>query len=462
MLAALAAAVRERRVASEELVRRSLERIDRLDGPIGAVVALRPDAALAEARAVDDRAARDPGGLGPLAGLPLLVKDGEAVTGMPTTYGSLLFADAPPATEDGLAVSRLRAAGAVVVGKTNLPEFAFEGFTDNRLFGPTRNPWATAWSPGGSSGGSGAALAMGLAPLATATDGGGSIRIPAAFCGLVGLKPTNGLIARSPLPSWIDLSTSGPLATSVADARLVLDVLRGPAPGDPTALPSWAPRPGAAPARLLAAPRFVNYGPLPGGVAAAFDAAAARLGDVLGLPVEPLDAAPFDAASDDDWFLQCAAEELVWLGRDRLERDGDRLTPVAATIFRIATDATLDEYVAARRRRFAYVRELDDLLAGDAILATPTMCVEGLPADGRMPGTDHPGTAADVYNTQTQNLTGHPAISLPAGVCPNGVPFGLQLTGPRFADDVLLGAAERWEAAEPWPRTAPGFDPFDA
>jgi amidase/aspartyl-tRNA(Asn)/glutamyl-tRNA(Gln) amidotransferase subunit A len=135
---------------------------------------------------------------------------------------------------------------------------------------------------------------------------------------------------------------------------------------------------------------------------------------------------------------------------------------VAATIFRIATDATIDDYVVARRRRFAYVRALDDLLAGDAVLATPTMCVEGFGADGRMPGAEHPGTGSDVYNTQIQNLTGHPAISLPAGVGPNGVPFGLQLTGPRFADDVLLAVAERWEASAPWPRVAPGYAPFDA
>ena len=137
MLAELAAAVRDRWTTSEELVCRSLERIDRHDGPIGAVVALRSGEALEEARAVDARAA-DGDDLGPLGGLPLLVKDGEDVAGMRTTFGSLLFADAPPATHDGLAVSRLRAAGAIVVGKTNLPEFAFEGNTDNSLFGPTR------------------------------------------------------------------------------------------------------------------------------------------------------------------------------------------------------------------------------------------------------------------------------------------------------------------------------------
>ncbi len=461
MLAELAGAVRERTVASEELVRRSLERIERLDGPVNAVVALRADEALAEARALDARGAGGSGGvLGALAGLPLLVKDNEDVAGMRTTYGSLLFADAAPATTDALAVARLRAAGAIVIGKTNLPELAFEGYTDNRVFGPTRNPWSPAWSPGGSSGGSGAALAMGLAPLATATDGGGSIRIPAAFCGLIGLKPTNGLIARAPIPSWIDLSTSGPMATSVADVRLLLEVLRGPSAGDPAALPAWTPRADARPSRILAAPRFVDYGPLPAGVAASFDAALAGLASALGLPVEPLDAAPFDALSDDDWFLQCAVEELTWVGRERIEREADRLSHAAA-IFRIGARATVDDYLAARRRRFAYTRMLDELLAGDAVIATPTMCVEGFDAEGRMPGAADAGTPADAYNTQIQNLTGHPAISLPAGISANGVPFGLQLTGPRFADDVLLGIAGRWEAVRPWPLAAPGYEPFD-
>ncbi len=224
----LAADVREGGVTSQTLVASSLGSASaRLDGPVNAVISTRDDAALADAAAIDARVAagEDPG---PLAGLPLLVKDNEDCAGLPTTYGSLLCQDAPPAERDCEAVARLRAAGAVVVGKTNLPEFALEGFTANRLFGDTHNPWALDWSPGGSSGGSGAALAMGLAPLATATDGGGSIRIPAAFCGLVGFKPTNGLIGRDPMPSWIDLSTKGSLATSVDDADVA--VRRAPRP----------------------------------------------------------------------------------------------------------------------------------------------------------------------------------------------------------------------------------------
>jgi Asp-tRNA(Asn)/Glu-tRNA(Gln) amidotransferase A subunit family amidase len=205
MLEELAEAVRERQVSAEELVRMSLERIDRLNPPINAVISVR-EQALEEARALDERGAAGDD-VGPLAGVPLLVKDMEAVEGVPTTFGSLVFADAPAAVADGLIPRRLKAAGAIVVGKTNQPEFAFAGFTDNLVFGTTRNPWNLEASPGGSSGGSAAAMAAGLAPIATATDGGGSIRIPAGWSGLVGHKPTNGVIGRQPIPVWIDLST---------------------------------------------------------------------------------------------------------------------------------------------------------------------------------------------------------------------------------------------------------------
>src|SRR6185369_11544925 len=172
----------------------ALERIERLNPALNAVVAIRAADARREAAALDAVIARggfEPGRLR-LAGIPFLVKDVEDVVGLPTTHGSLLFADAPPATADSGTVARLRAAGAIPVGKTNTSEFAFEGVTDNRLFGRTLNPWNRDWSPGGSSGGSAVALAAGLVPIATASDAGGSSRGPAAVCGLVGLKPTNG------------------------------------------------------------------------------------------------------------------------------------------------------------------------------------------------------------------------------------------------------------------------------
>jgi Asp-tRNA(Asn)/Glu-tRNA(Gln) amidotransferase A subunit family amidase len=460
MLRTLAGAVRRREIAARELVARALERIERHDPGIGAVVFLRADEALEEAARMDEAIARgeDPG---PLAGLPLLVKDIEDLAGAPTTFGSLLFADAPPAADDGLVPGRLRRAGAIPVGKTNVPEFAIEGFTANRLFGATRNPWAPALSPGGSSGGSAAALAAGLAAIATASDGGGSIRIPAACCGLVGIKPTNGLVGRRPIPAWIDLSTDGPFATTVEDLRLLLDVEIGPVAGDPAALPTRPPWPGGEPGRVLAAPRVVDHGPVAPEVATAFEAALGALEQILGLEITPIEpAAIFRAGNpDDDWFTIAATEHLEQLGRAVVEANLERLHPSSRAFFEIGLATPLERYLAARRRRFDYVRELDELLGDDGILATPTLAWAGWPAEGP---ADAPGMPAEVFNTAVQNLTGHPAVSLPAGVLPTGLPFGLQLTGPRFRDDLVLDAAERWERARPWTPAAPGYEPFDA
>jgi Asp-tRNA(Asn)/Glu-tRNA(Gln) amidotransferase A subunit family amidase len=456
--------VRTRRLSSQQLVERSLERISRLDGPLNAVVALRAELALGEARALDERVAagEDPG---PLAGLPVLVKDLEDVAGMRTTRGSALFAGAPAATGDGLTPARLRAAGAIVVGKTNLPEFAAEGYSANLVFGTTRNPWGLEWSPGGSSGGSGAALAAGLAPIATATDGGGSVRIPAALCGLAGLKPTNGVIARRPIPDWIDYSTDGPLATTVADLRLLLAVQSGPAPGDPTALPIPLPTNRGGPGRLYAAPRFAPWGPLPGEVRAAFDAAVAAFADLVALPAEPLDPARIFTTGnpDTDWFMVTAAEHVSALGRGVVEQNLARLHPGARWFLEEGLRVTLDGYLAARRRRFGYVRELDELLGEDGIVLSPTVASPGWRAEGRVTTDDPVGPLpGEVFNTSVQNATGHPALSLPAGRLPNGLPFGLQVTGPRFRDHLLLDLASSWEQARPWPRSADGYEPFGA
>jgi Asp-tRNA(Asn)/Glu-tRNA(Gln) amidotransferase A subunit family amidase len=466
----LADAVRTRRVSALQLVERALERISRLDGQVNAVVALRADRALDEAVALDARVAAG-GDPGPLAGIPVLVKDLEDVTGMRTTLGSALFADAPVAVQDGLAPSRLRAAGAIVVGKTNLPEFATEGYSANLIFGVTGNPWGLKWSPGGSSGGSGAALAAGLTPIATATDGGGSVRIPAALCGLVGMKPTNGVIARQPIPDWLDYSTDGLLATTVADLRLLLAVQSGPAAGDPTALPFpapalFAPRAGPArPGRLFAAPRFAPWGPLPDAVQSAFDDAVAVFADLVDLPVEMLDPEKIFATGnpDTDWFVVATAEHVCSLGRGMVKRSLGRLHPGARWFLEEGLRVTLDDYLDARRRRFGYVRELDEMLGEDGVVLSPTIAAEGWLADGRMSASDQAGPLpGDVYNTSLQNTTGHPALSLPAGRLPNRLPFGLQVTGPRFGDDLLLDLANSWEEAMPWPRVADGYEPFDA
>jgi Asp-tRNA(Asn)/Glu-tRNA(Gln) amidotransferase A subunit family amidase len=449
----LATAVRSRRVAARELVDLALDRIDRLDPGIGAVVAVRPEEARAEAEATDRRivGGDDPG---PLAGIPCLIKDIEDLHGVPTTHGSLLFRDAPPAVRDGLMASRLRGAGAIPVGKANTPEFAAQGFTANRLYGATGNPWGPAWSPGGSSGGSAAAVIAGMVPVATATDTGGSIRIPAAFCGLAGIKPTRGLVGRDPALCWPDLTTCGPLAVSVDDLRVLLEVEADPAD----------PGPGGLPRRVVAVPRFSPGGPLPDAVEAAFADALIHLEGDLGLPVDRVE--PHDAIRsgnpEDDWTRWTAPELVAWLGWERAERSLALLFPTTRRFVELGLRTSPERYGEARRRRLDYARDLVAILGRDAVIASPTLAAEGWLADGRMPDSDRPAPPLDVYNVSVQNMTGFPAITVPAGRLPNGLPFGLQLTGPRWADRMLLDLAEAWERARPWPRAAEGYEPFEA
>jgi len=461
VIAAIRDAIASRRVSAEEVVRHALGRIERLDGAINAVVALRGDEAIAEAKTID----RAGGAGGELAGVPVLVKDLEDVAGMRTSMGSALFADAPPAKADGLVPSRLRAAGGIVVGKTNLPEFASEGFTSNLLFGTTRNPWALDWSPGGSSGGSAAAVAAGMAPIATATDGGGSIRIPAAFCGLVGIKPTNGVIGRRPIPDWIDFSTDGPLATTVADLRLLLSIESGPVAGDPTALPLPYPVAGERPSKIFASPRLSGEGPLPKAVGTAFEAALESASRAFGRRIEWVETEalwPYGGPSG-EWAVLAAVEHVHRLGRAFVQAGLHKMHPSARSFMAFGLGLSVDDYMAARRRRFEYVRQLDEFLGTDAVILSPTVAAIGFLADGRLTIQDEPGMLpSNAYNTEVANMTGLPAISLPAGVCSNGVPFGLQVMAPRFRDGWLLDLAEIWEKARPWPLAAPGYESFEA
>lgn len=460
VIAAVRDAIASRRVSAEEVVRHAFEQIERHDGAINAVVALRADEADAEAKALD----RAGGTGGPMAGVPVLVKDLEDVAGMRTTQGSLLFADAPPAQTDGLVPSRLRAAGGIVVGKTNLPEFASEGYTSNLLFGTTRNPWALDWSPGGSSGGSAAAVAAGMAPIATATDGGGSIRIPAAFCGLVGIKPTNGVIGRRPIPDWIDFSTDGPFATTVADLRLLLAIESGPVAGDPTALPRPYPTAGERPSKLYASSRLSGAGALPDAVAEVFETAVEAAGKAFGMRIARLEPEALwpDGGPEDEWVTLAAVEHVHRLGREFVKAGLDRMHPSARTFMEYGLGVSIDQYMAARRRRFDFVRQFDELLGADAVILSPTVVATGFLADGRLTPQDEPGMLpTGVYNTEVANMTGLPAISLPAGICANGVPFGLQVMAPRYRDGLLLDLAETWERERPWPLVAPGYESFD-
>jgi len=457
-LRALSAAVRERRLSAHELVAESLRRIEALDPDLGAVVALRADEALEDARGLDAAIA---GGAeaGALAGLPLLVKDMTDVAGMRTTFGSQVFASASEARNDAMVVARLRAAGAIVVGKTNLPEFAAEGYTSNLLFGPTRNPWNRARTCGGSSGGSAVAIAAGMAAIATATDGGGSIRIPASYCGLYGLKPTNGVIGRDPIPDWIDYSTDGPLALRADDLRVLLNVLAGPTPGDPTTQPvrprSDTPSIGAA----FALERWEDMGPLPPEAGRPFEAAIERFAEVFGVVPRRLTPAEIvgDRKPEEEWMAVCASEHAHLFGRSWIDEHAPELTPSARSFLELGSRVSLEVYLAAQRHRFEYVRTLDELLGADGVVLSPVMAADAIPAEGPAEGR---GSDPALYVTMMQNITGHPALSLPAGAFPSGVRFGLQVTAPRFRDDLLLWIADRWEEAQGPAPSPPGYGPF--
>jgi Asp-tRNA(Asn)/Glu-tRNA(Gln) amidotransferase A subunit family amidase len=460
-LHALSAAVRDGRLSASDLVTASIDRLEAANPTLNVLAEAAFDDAV-EAAAVIDRGERP---TGPLAGIPALIKDLEDWRGHQTRKGSLALRDVAPATSNGVVPQRLLDAGVVIVGKSTLPEFAVEGYTANLLTGVTRNPWNIELSPGGSSGGSAAALMAGLVGVATATDGGGSIRIPASFCGLVGIKPTNGLIGRWPAHDWIDYSTDGPFATSSDDLRLLLDVMAGPVAGDPTAVTKKflanMTRLDGPPLRVFASERTSPFGPLPGGVERAFHEAVNAFAEVMKATISWRDAEGFfvDGDPDLDWFTVTTAEHVTSLGRAWVEEHMDEFHVSSQEFLSAGLAVTAEEYLAARRRRFLYVRTLDELLGDDGVLLTPTLAAEGCMADGRLrPDAEVHGLPPEVYSTAMQNITGHPALSLPFGMLPTGLPFGLQVTAGHYDDYKLLDIADLMEAAHPWARTAPGYE----
>lgn len=447
--AALAADVREGRVTPRQLVEEALRRIEAANPSLNAVVALRADEALAEA---DDHPRT-----GALAGLPLLVKDLARTVGLRTTFGSRLYADTEPDTVDDIFVERLKAAGAIVVGKSNTPAFGHTAFTDNAVFGPTRNPWNPQRSPGGSSGGSAAALAAGLVPLATTSDGGGSVRIPAALCGLVGYKPTAGAIGRGAVPRWLEFSSMGCTGSTVADVLLEADVVLGAAPGDLMSLPRRAidlqPR---LPSHLIAC-RTLRAG-VDDVIGAAFDDACRRIARDTGLALTVVDEVT-TAAAGKSWFVMATAELAQSLVDVRDQ--WSEFEPTLRQMVEIGATIETFDYLAAARTRWAECARVDALLGHDGVLLTPTVNAVAWAPEGPMParagGVDDSWVAV---NTSDFNFTGHPAINVPLGRDTSGVPFGLQLVAPRCREGLAFGIAEVWERLAPWPQVADGYRPF--
>lgn len=447
MLSELAARVRNGDVSPVDLVTESLRRIDAASD-LNAVVAVHADEALAEAE-------RHPL-TGPLAGLPLLVKDMARCKGSRTTMGSPFLADAPPDDVDDVVVARLRAAGAIVVGRTNSPAYGHAPFTTNRIFGPTFNPWNTECSPGGSSGGSAAALAAGLAPLATTSDGGGSVRIPAALCGLVGLKPTMGAVGRNVVPRWYEFSTMGATASTVADVVLQAELSYGAAPGDYLSAPAGtALLTPTRPARVVACRTFrADVDPV---VEAAYEASL----DALSADGFEVERVPWDDRGGlADWFVMGSAELAQSLAgeRDRW----DELDESLVAMLRFGAAVSVDDYLAATRRRFEHGARIDDAIGEDGVLVVPVLNVQDWGPEGPTPTeagsvTGDPTIAA---NTPDLNATGHPAVSVPMGLGDRGVPMGLQVVAPRWRDGLALGIATSLERTRPWPFVAPGYEPF--
>lgn len=438
-----------------ELMESTLARIDSLDGRLGAVVALaNRDRLLDSAREAEGRWLR--GEARTLEGVPLGVKDGEDAAGFVTTHGSVPFRDDPPAERDSIQVSRLRAAGAIVVGKTNLPEFGATAITRNRLFGVTRNPWDLERSPGGSSGGASAAIAAGLLPLATAGDGGGSIRLPASMTGCFGLKPSFGRVPTETPGVWVmdDTTCRGPLTRSVEDAALHLDVAAGPHPLDTNSLPpaglSYRDALDELPSGLR-----VGWSPDLGFAVVQRDVAevaydAARVFEALGHRFTELETRAPDLGRD--WGRLGALEIWPELAHKLPEHEAEFGRGFIRGV-QLAKEVSADRLAKLRRRRYELVRWSAEVFDDIDLLLTPTVPYDPPPAAGPFPSETEgrPQPPAGVASfTIPFNLSGHPAASVRAGFSKAGLPVGLQIVAPRHRDDLVLQAAHAFERERPW------------
>ncbi|WP_158887048.1 amidase [Amycolatopsis anabasis] len=439
-----------------EATRAALQAIEDRDGECNAYCLVDPEVALEQARASEIRW-REGNPIGWLDGVPTSIKDMFLTQGWPTLRGSRAIDPEQPWDVDSPVTARLRENGLVFLGKTTTPELAWKGVTDSPLTGITRNPWDPSKTAGGSSGGSAAAVAAGMGELSVGTDGGGSVRIPASFCGIVGFKPTHGRIPLFPASPFGPLSHAGPMARSVDDVALMLDVLALPDYRDPSALP-----PNLSPFReavrrdvrgLNAAYSptlgYVHVDPEVAGIVASVVAA---LGEA-GLHIEETD--PGFAAPKEAFDVLWSTGAAKWLDTFPAEA-AEQVDPGLRRVWAEGRTYSAGEYLAANAERAALGIQMGEFHTRHDVLLTPTVPIPPFEAGHEVPvDSGLKGWPEWTPFTYPFNMTQQPAISVPAGVTASGLPVGLQIVGPRHSDDLVLAVAKLVEEIRPWPTDRP-------
>jgi len=454
----LASLIRTKQVSPVEVADRVLARIEAVNPKLNAFCCVAAEAARTAAREAEIAVMKgEP--LGLLHGVPFSAKDVLDTRGIPTTHGSRLFADGIP-DRDAVAVGRLRAGGAVILGKTATSEFGHKAVTESPLFGITRNPWNLDCTPGGSSGGAAAAVACGLGPIALGTDGGGSVRIPAAFCGVFGFKPSYGRVPVYPAsPAWSHVSHVGPIARTVHDAAAMLDVMAGSDDRDRHSLPgTTGPYREACDDEVkglhVAWSADLGYAAVAPEVRALCENAAAEF-ESLGCHVEVVSPG---WESPEEWFGTLIAAQFYAAWSDRLPADESLMDRSLVKFIRKGGAVSTRDYLVASAAAEAYWEEVRGFLERFDLLLTPTVAVPPFAA-GEPPPREIAGEAVSVLGwmpfTYPFNLTGQPAASVPVGLGEAGLPVGLQIVGRRHADRTVLAAARAFEAACPWVERRP-------
>lgn len=456
----LASAIREKTVSPLEVTRVALDRIEKLNPTLNAFCTLMHESAMRDAARAEAAVMADEK-LGPLHGVPVSIKDNIYVKDSRTTFGSKLLED-QITSEDAPIVERLRQAGAIIIGRTNSPEFGWKGVTDNLVFGATRNPWDVELTPGGSSGGAAAAVASGIGPIGIGTDGGGSLRIPASFCGLVGHKPSFGRVPHYPGISVGSLRHLGGITRTVGDSALLLNLIAGPDERDASSLPSTdldylteLDR-GIDRVRIAYSPDL-GYATVDEQVAAACETAALRLSEA-GAKVDRVELDwndPYDC-----WSVFFYGGATARLGDELAERR-DLLDPGLRRVVEHGLTLNATDFTKALSQRDDFWQKMRTLFESYDLLITPTLAVVPFPV-GQDNADPYPGQPQkDLQWTQFTypfNLTGQPATSVPAGWTANGLPIGVQIVGRRFDDELTLRAAREFERLQPWADRRPALD----